>query len=120
MRQLTLKTDGDSEALTWATTMTDPVEELDKIHCESKNPNKGHLIDLPLVKVGNQIDMLIGFDNYDLIRIRQNRDGDDLELETSLTKLSWFVRGLTGETDGSDVVTTMFVHSQMKLEVMFR
>ena len=35
-----------------------------------------HLADLPLTRVGGQVDIILGLDNYDLIRGREIRSGE--------------------------------------------
>ena len=63
-----------------------------------------HLADLPLTRVGGRVDMILGLDNYDLIRGRKIRAGDtDGEPVATLSKLGWFVRGPTGEPDTDKV-----------------
>ena len=76
--------------------------------------------DLPLTKTGGQVDMILGLDNYDLIRGQEIRPGEaDGEPVATRSKLGWFVRGPTGEPDMIGVVRSNVVVSHT-LEGMFR
>ena len=79
--------------------------------------SKKHVSDPPLVKVSGKIDMILGLDNYDLIRGREIRsDGEDGEPVAILSKLGLFVRCPTGEADTGRPDTISVVLSQTSLE----
>ena len=102
------------------TSMTDPVGEIDERDWGSLKSKWQHLTDLPLTKVGGKVDMILGLDNYDLIRGREIRAGNtDGEPVATLSKLGWFVRNPTGEPD-TDKVAGMHVVVSHTLEGMFR
>ena len=99
--------------------MKDPVGPVPVVDWESLKSKWVHLADLPLTKVGGQIDLLLGMDNFDLIRARDIRDGKDGEPVSHWSKMGWFVRGPTGESGTSGVARSHVVVSHT-LEGMFR
>ena len=63
--------------------------------------------------------MILGLDNYDLIRGREIRAGNtDGEPVATLSKLGWFVRGPTGDPDTSKLEAVHVVVSPTTLEGM--
>ena len=55
-----------------------------------------HLADVPVMKSGGKIDVLLGLDHSHLIAVLESRVGRDDEPFASRTRLGWIVRGLLG------------------------
>ncbi|KAI9562518.1 hypothetical protein GHT06_009962 [Daphnia sinensis] len=55
-----------------------------------------HLADVPVMKRGGNIDVLLGLDHSHLIAVLESRVGGDDEPFASRTRLGWIVRGLLG------------------------
>ena len=55
-----------------------------------------HLADVPVMKSGGKIDVLLGLDHSHLIAVLESRVGRDDDPFASRTRLGWIVRGLLG------------------------
>ena len=71
--QISLRMMAGGNAARRATIMTNPVGPAKEIHFVTKK--RQNLADLPLVKVGGQINILLDLDNLDLIHASQTRAG---------------------------------------------
>jgi hypothetical protein len=117
---LVIACEDGSVASATVTSMRDPVGPVPEVDWESLKGKWEHLADLPLTKTGGQIDLLLGIDNFDLIRAREIRNGAaDGEPVAHRAKPGWFVRGPTGESGTSGVARNHVVVSHT-LEGMFR
>jgi hypothetical protein len=67
-----------------------------------------HLADVPVMKSGGKIDVLLGLDHSYLIAVLESRVGGDDEPFASRTRLGWIVRGLIGGNIGP--MTSRFYH----------
>ena len=118
--ELTFLDENEVEVPATVTSMTDPVGKIPERDWGSMKHKWSHLADLPLTRVGGQVDMILGLDNYDLIRGREIRSGEaDGEPVATRSKLGWFVRGPIGEPDACGAARGNVVVSHT-LEGMFR